>query len=99
VGNNNRATNSSGFTALPGGYRYDSGTYVARGGRRWWSSTQDSGTSARFLSVNSYMVWIENNDKTFGFVSALPQGLIAFVPLTLLKNRWGGRPFFFCKVI
>jgi hypothetical protein len=30
VGNNNRATNSSGFTALPGGY-HDSGTYVARG--------------------------------------------------------------------
>jgi hypothetical protein len=32
VGNNNRATNSSGFTALPGGYR-DSGTRRERGGR------------------------------------------------------------------
>jgi uncharacterized protein (TIGR02145 family) len=67
VGNNNRATNSSGFTALPGGYRYDSGTYVARGAAgRWWSSTQDSGTSAGFLSVNSYDMDRGSNDKTFG---------------------------------
>jgi hypothetical protein len=42
--------------------------------------------------VNS---WIWSNDKTFGFVSALPQGLIAFVPLTLLKIDGAVGHFFF----
>jgi hypothetical protein len=46
VGNNNRATNSSGFTALPGGYHTTVVLTSREGQGRWWSSTQDSGTSA-----------------------------------------------------
>jgi len=39
---NTGATNESGFTALPGGYRYDGGTFDVIGdGGYWWSSTED----------------------------------------------------------
>ncbi|MBI5010765.1 MAG: hypothetical protein HZB98_14215 [Bacteroidia bacterium] len=44
---NSGATNSSGFTALPGGYRYYSGAYNA--GKRygfWWTSTESNSLSA-----------------------------------------------------
>jgi len=40
---NTGATNGSGFTALPGGFRYDVGTYInLNSGGLWWSSTLDS---------------------------------------------------------
>ena len=35
------ATNSSGFTALPGGYRYSNGTFYYGGAFGWWWSTTD----------------------------------------------------------
>jgi hypothetical protein len=54
VGNNNRATNSSGFTALPGGYRYDSGTYVARGAGSLVEFNSGQRNQRGFLSVNSW---------------------------------------------
>ena len=47
IGNNQASNNSSGFTALPGGYRYFRGSYlynVFRG--YWWSSTGYSTTNA-----------------------------------------------------
>jgi uncharacterized protein (TIGR02145 family) len=45
---NTGATNSTGFTALPGGYRdYLDGTFGSAGeGGEWWSSTALSATSA-----------------------------------------------------
>jgi uncharacterized protein (TIGR02145 family) len=49
---NSDATNSSGFTALPGGYRSDDGTFGTIGyNGNWWSSTENSSASAwnRFL--------------------------------------------------
>ena len=43
----NTGTNESGFTALPGGYRYDSGTFSNIGHYGyWWSSTEGSTSSA-----------------------------------------------------
>ncbi|HZK93940.1 MAG TPA: FISUMP domain-containing protein [Prolixibacteraceae bacterium] len=53
---NTGATNASGFTALPGGYRdlheYRVGTFfdVGKTGH-WWSSTEGSGTSGWFISL------------------------------------------------
>ena len=44
---NSAATNSSGFTCLPGGYRYNYGTFIyinKQGG--WWSSSENLATSA-----------------------------------------------------
>jgi uncharacterized protein (TIGR02145 family) len=44
---NTGATNSSGFTGLPGGYRHNSGTFYNVGNDGyWWSSTQYSSASA-----------------------------------------------------
>ncbi len=44
---NTGATNSSGFTALPGGYRNTSGTFYSIGDvGHWWSSTAHSTTNA-----------------------------------------------------
>ena len=44
---NNGATNESGFTALPGGYRYGSGTFFDIGSTgNWWSSTEVSSDNA-----------------------------------------------------
>jgi len=42
---NTGATNTSGFSALPGGYR-NSGDYFYAGWGLWWSSTEFSSSSA-----------------------------------------------------
>jgi uncharacterized protein (TIGR02145 family) len=49
---NTGATNETGFTALPGGYRYSFGTYenIGKGGY-WWSSTEYSTTGAFYRDV------------------------------------------------
>jgi len=67
---NTGATNETGFTALPGGYRYFSGSYnyIVDFGY-WWSSTEQSTTTAWFR----YMYWANTyvnrdyNIKKWGF--------------------------------
>jgi len=45
--NNGNGTNSSGFNALPGGYRYSSGSFYNLGNHGiWWSSSEYSGSTA-----------------------------------------------------
>jgi uncharacterized protein (TIGR02145 family) len=65
------ATNSSGFTALPGGYRYNNGPFNDIGSYGyWWSSTEDVTTNAWFRYLNYYSngdVYRDNGSKTFGF--------------------------------
>ena len=59
---NTGATNESGFTALPGGYRYGNGTFYDIGGTgNWWSSTEVSTNNAwcytmynNFRNVNKH---------------------------------------------
>jgi uncharacterized protein (TIGR02145 family) len=47
------ATNSSGFTALPGGGRYDSGSFVTfLDFGFWWTSSEASPTTAWFRNLN-----------------------------------------------
>lgn len=49
---NTGATNESGFTALPGGYREYNGVFSNIGYHSyWWSATEDSGSSARYYLV------------------------------------------------
>ncbi|HRH65011.1 MAG TPA: FISUMP domain-containing protein [Bacteroidia bacterium] len=51
---NTGATDSSGFSGLPGGDRYDSGPYNYRGFfGHWWSSTANAGV-LRFATLLSY---------------------------------------------
>ena len=47
------ANNESGFTALPGGYRNDNGSfYVVKGNGYWWSSTEGNTNSAWYRDLN-----------------------------------------------
>ncbi len=67
---NTGATNESGFTALPGGYRSSSGTfnYIGYTGY-WWSSTEGGTGSAwgRGLYYSSSYVDGSSNDEERGF--------------------------------
>jgi len=67
---NTGANNETGFTALPGGYRYDRGTFYRIGiDGSWWSSTEYSFTSAwyRNVSFNGSSVASTYDTKQNGF--------------------------------
>jgi len=67
---NEGATNSSGFTALGTGYRYDTnGDFVSFNTRIfWWSGKESSGTSLVYaLSNSNENVYSGYQNKTFGF--------------------------------
>jgi uncharacterized protein (TIGR02145 family) len=70
---NTGATNESGFSGLPGGYRSTNGTFgtyrfIGNYGY-WWSSTENSTTDAwnRYLNYNSGSSVRVNNNKPDGF--------------------------------
>ncbi len=68
---NTGATNSSGFTALPGGCRYSNGTYYYVGSDGfWWSSTEYDSVNAWYRGLNYLISDVDRNDdvnKHFGF--------------------------------
>ena len=69
---NEGATNESGFSALPGGYRYGNGNYYSMGGNAsFWSSTEyDSDSNyawARYLFVNFPGILDNGSGKRYGF--------------------------------
>lgn len=67
---NTGATNSSGFTGFPGGYRSVNGPYTNIGySGGWWSSTEDDSGTAwnRGLYYSSSSVGRDGNDKRYGF--------------------------------
>ena len=68
---NTGATNSSGFTAFPGGYRdYGGGAYLGVGGHGgWWSSTgyDSSLVWGRYLYYNLSRVYRFSSSKRDGF--------------------------------
>jgi len=67
---NTEATNTSGFTALPGGYRDDNGTFNNIGiVGYWWSSTENSTSIAwfRFITYSNSIVNSTNYNKKYGF--------------------------------
>lgn len=67
---NNDATNSSGFSGLPGGSRNDNGTFTAIGAYGcWWSSSESSSTNAwcRYLSDSYGYVTVSESGKQSGF--------------------------------
>jgi len=67
---NTGATNESGFSALPGGYRNPGGTFNYFGSYGfWWSSTQSSAynTWYRYLYYSYSGVNRYNNNKSFGY--------------------------------
>jgi uncharacterized protein (TIGR02145 family) len=67
---NTGATNASGFTAQPAGYRYDNGAYTNLGaGGRWWSATQSSSNYGWFHYVEYDYAGISRGslNKKFGY--------------------------------
>lgn len=67
---NTEATNSSGFSAFPGGYRFSNGIFLDIGDYGyWWSATEYSSTSAwyRGMSYNNGSVNRNDYAKTNGF--------------------------------
>jgi uncharacterized protein (TIGR02145 family) len=67
---NTGATNESGFSALPGGFRSYDGSFNNFGYNGfWWSSTENSSTFAwiRYLISNGAYSYRDNANKTFGF--------------------------------
>jgi len=72
VGNTDYSTyrNKSGFTALPGGYRYDNGSCYGIGSNGyWWSATENGASSAwyRYMGSNSSDVYRDYDSKEVGF--------------------------------
>ena len=68
--NNGNGTNSSGFNALPGGYRSSSGSFRNLGNRDfWWSSSESSGTFVwgRYLTYDYDQVNRYYYNNTSGF--------------------------------
>ncbi len=66
---NTNATNSSGFTGLPGGFRRDSGLFLFIGNSgHWWSQSDFIAPTAwcRFLYYDNDNVDGINQNKTFG---------------------------------
>ena len=66
--NGNNGTNSSGFSGLPGGYRYLNGLfYNATGFGYWWSSSPNGyGAWYRYLNYYSEHVDRYDDDRRFG---------------------------------
>ena len=67
---NNAATNESGFTAYPGGFRYYDGKFFDFGfSSYWWSSKDYSATRAwfRFIYYSDGNIYRFNNNKKNGF--------------------------------
>ena len=63
-------TNSSGFTALPGGRRFSTGEFIFVGDfGDWWSSTEDSATGAWSKNMFYYYSYAirRSNHKYYGF--------------------------------
>lgn len=67
---NTGATNESGFSALPGGYRTSGGVFEQKGSSGyWWSSSISNsyGSFCRFMKYNSASLNKINLSKTYGF--------------------------------
>jgi uncharacterized protein (TIGR02145 family) len=67
---NTAATNESGFSGLPGGYRYNDGAFGGIGSNGfWWSSSEGntSDTWYRGLYYNDGFAYGDGYDKRYGF--------------------------------
>ena len=67
---NTGATNESGFSAIPGGYRFYNGTFLTLGyGETYWSSSEVESDSAfvKLLAYNVAKVWEFSDVKNEGY--------------------------------
>jgi len=74
--NNGNGNNSSGFNALPGGYRNTNGTFSNIGSSTYfWSSSESSSTNAinRYLFYSNSDFFRSNFNKSYGFSARCTQ--------------------------
>jgi uncharacterized protein (TIGR02145 family) len=67
---NTGATNVSGFTAIPGGYRQTDGEFLEIGqSSNWWSATNANGDNEYFRGIGYNSKFVSRNayNKRFGF--------------------------------
>lgn len=66
---NTEATNETGFSALPGGYRYPMGQFVGGGFIGYWWSSSDyyTGSIYKFMSNSDKLVGSNNTNNEFGY--------------------------------
>ncbi len=70
LGNDMQSNNSSGFSALPGGYRYNSGEFGHRGSYGdWWSATEHNASHAYYRILYNYVDYLNrlSTYKEYGF--------------------------------
>ena len=67
--NGGNGTNSSGFSGLPGGYRYSNGYFFIAGFDGYWWSSSPYGSDAWFrcLSSNGENVYRNSSNQRNGF--------------------------------
>ncbi len=66
--NNGNGSNSSGFTALPGGFRYSGGFSSNEGYGHWWSASESGSDSwRRGLGYNDDAVYRDFDNRDDGF--------------------------------
>jgi uncharacterized protein (TIGR02145 family) len=75
---NNDATNSSLFTALPGGYRTNSGSSILIGNiGNWWSSTESAATTA----------WYRNLNTNYGYANRATTNKLLGISVRVVKDE------------
>jgi len=70
VSPNTGASNSSGFTALPGGSRYSNGSFYLNGKYGWYLSSTESSTTDEwhmYMQYNSSQIFRTAGSKVLGF--------------------------------
>ena len=69
--NSGNGSNSSGFSGLPGGYRYDFGLFSSvSSSSHWWSATEDEGLYAwswLLAGYDSTIIFGDNDNKSSGY--------------------------------
>jgi uncharacterized protein (TIGR02145 family) len=64
---NGNGTDDFGFSALPGGHRYPSGTFSAAGGVGYWWTATDNGSGLAYLRIIGFGSDYVNEDSKFDY--------------------------------
>lgn len=86
---NDGATNESGFTALPGGYRFDDGAFDYIGSTGFWWSSSEYLTSyawGRYLSFHSSILSGNSYGKGYGFSVRCVKELIVLTSIAAITG-------------
>ena len=78
IGNTPSTNNSSGFTALPGGYRHNDGTFYLVGNYGYWWSSTELNTSYAYYRTLTY---------NYSNLNSYPSSLVSGFSVRCLKDK------------